>query len=145
MFPFRLERQFSCLERRLDYISFAICRSSRIRLAEWFGFRLSTGTICKCVREAGVCCYPAVDQLVEELQQQKQVGLDETPWYQKGVFLWLWVAMNENIAVYLIGSRKKEELLKLITEAFFGWLITDGYLAYRHYSKRQRCLAHLIR
>ena len=50
-----------------------------------------------------------------------------------------------NIAVYLIGTRKKEMLLKLITEAFFGWIITDGYLAYRYYEKRQRCLAHLIR
>lgn len=33
----------------------------------------------------------------------------------------------------------------MITEAFRGWLITDGYAAYRSYEKRQRCLAHLIR
>jgi hypothetical protein len=33
----------------------------------------------------------------------------------------------------------------LITAAFLGWLITDGYGAYRSHSKRQRCLAHLIR
>lgn len=26
-----------------------------------------------------------------------------------------------------------------------GWLITDGYMVYRNYEKRQRCLAHLIR
>lgn len=26
-----------------------------------------------------------------------------------------------------------------------GWLISDGYAAYRSYPKRQRCLAHLIR
>ena len=26
-----------------------------------------------------------------------------------------------------------------------GWLITDGYGAYRSHSKRERCLAHLIR
>ncbi len=26
-----------------------------------------------------------------------------------------------------------------------GWLITDGYGAYRSHPKRQRCLAHLIR
>ncbi len=26
-----------------------------------------------------------------------------------------------------------------------GWLITDGYGAYRHRKRRQRCLAHLIR
>ena len=35
--------------------------------------------------------------------------------------------------------------LTLVTEAFVGWLVTDGYKAYRHRKKRQRCLAHLIR
>ena len=49
------------------------------------------------------------------------------------------------IAVFHIGTRKKEELLKSITTAFPGWLVTDGYLAYRSHKKRQRCLAHLIR
>ncbi len=46
---------------------------------------------------------------------------------------------------FFIGSRKKEELSHLVTEAFVGWLITDGYQAYRSHPKRQRCLAHLIR
>ena len=32
-----------------------------------------------------------------------------------------------------------------MTSAFVGWLITDGYGAYRHQERRQRCLAHLIR
>ncbi len=32
-----------------------------------------------------------------------------------------------------------------MTEAFLGWLISDGYAAYRSHTKRQRCLAHLIR
>ncbi len=55
------------------------------------------------------------------------------------------MAISKRIAVFYIGTRKKEELLKLITSAFIGWLMTDGYLAYRSYEKRQRCLAHLIR
>lgn len=47
--------------------------------------------------------------------------------------------------MYHIGSRKKEELLHLITDAFLGWLVTDGYGAYSSHEKRQHCLAHLIR
>ena len=58
---------------------------------------------------------------------------------------WLWVAVTTKTAVFHIGSRRKEELSSLITEAFMGWLISDGYAAYRSYPKRQRCLAHLIR
>ena len=36
-------------------------------------------------------------------------------------------------------------MFELITTAFVGWLITDGYRAYRCFPKRQDCLAHLIR
>lgn len=59
-------------------------------LFDWFGFRLSIGAIDLCIREAGVACYPIVEKLVEELQEQEKLHLDETPWYQKGIFLWLW-------------------------------------------------------
>ncbi len=114
-------------------------------LQSWYGFDLSIGTICKCIREAGIACYPVVEQLIEQLQDAQLVHMDETPWYQKGIFCWVWVAISHNIAIYQIGTRKKEQLLKLITEAFFGWLVTDGYGVYRSHEKRQRCLAHLIR
>jgi hypothetical protein len=114
-------------------------------LRSWFNFDLSVGLICKSIREAGIACYPVVDELVDILQDEKIVHLDETPWYQKGIFCWMWVAVSKSIAVYRIGTRKKTELLNLITSAFIGWLITDGYGAYRSHQKRQRCLAHLIR
>lgn len=124
-------------------------RMSRVKIKEflsyWLSTELSVGTIDKCIREAGVACYPVVEELVEELQEQKIVNLDETPWYEKGCFKWLWVAISTTVAVFYVGTRKKEEMLKLITSAFVGWLVTDGYLAYRSYEKRQRCLAHLIR
>jgi len=124
-------------------------RMSRVKIREflsyWLSTKLSVGTIDKCIREAGVACYPIVEELVQELQEQKIVHLDETPWYEKGCLKWLWVAISNRVAVFYIGTRKKTELLQLITTAFMGWLVTDGYLAYRSYEKRQRCLAHLIR
>jgi len=125
------------------------CGMSRKKIREhlivWLNFQISIGLICKSIREAGIACYPVVDELLDDLQKEQQVHLDETPWYQRGAFCWLWVAISKSTAIYRIGTRKKTELLLLITEAFFGWLITDGYGAYRSYPKRQRCLAHLIR
>ena len=114
-------------------------------LRSWLNFDLSVGLICKSIREAGIACYPVVEELIDDLQKEETVHLDETPWYQKGVFCWLWVAISKSTAIYRIGTRKKAELAQLITAAFLGWLITDGYRAYRSYTKRQRCLAHLIR
>ena len=86
-----------------------------------------------------------VEDLVEEIRSAEVVHLDETPWYQRGVLLWLWVAVSATTVVFHIGSRAKQELTALIGEAFLGWLVTDGYLAYRDHPRRQRCLAHLIR
>ncbi len=124
-------------------------RMSRMKikesLADWYNMELSTGTIDRCVREAGVACFPVAEQSIENLQKADIVHLDETPWYETGDFKWLWVAISELTAVYHIGTRKKEELLKLITAAYIGRLITDGYMACRDRKTRQRRLAHLIR
>jgi transposase len=114
-------------------------------LKDWTSTELSIGTIDRCIREAGIACVGVVEELVEQLQQEDILHLDETHWYESGKLHWLWVAVSTKTAVFHIGSRFKEELSHLVQEAFFGWLITDGYGAYRSYPKRQRCLAHLIR
>ena len=85
-----------------------------------------------------------VERLIEEVKAAEIVHLDETPWYQRGALMWMWVAVTATAVVFRIGSRRKEELAALIGEAFLGWF-TDGYAAYRDHPRRQRCLAHLIR
>ena len=124
-------------------------RMSRVKIKElisyWLALDISTGTIDRCIREAGVACFPVVEQLIEQLQQEELVHIDETPWYEKGMFKWLWVVVSKVTAIYFIGTRKKEELLFIITSSYIGWIISDGYGAYRHYERRQRCLAHLVR
>ena len=114
-------------------------------LSDWTNTELSIGTIDRCIREAGIACVPVVEELVEQLQQADILHLDETHWYESGKLHWLWVAVTTKTAVFHIGSRRKEELSYLVTETFMGWLISDGYAAYRSYPKRQRCVAHLIR
>ena len=124
-------------------------RMSRTKIREflkdWSNTELSIGTIDRCIRETGIACVPVVEELVEQLQQADVLHLDETHWYESGKLHWLWVAVSTKTAVFHIGSRRKEELSSLVTEAFWGWLVTDGYAAYRSHPKRQRCLAHLIR
>jgi IS1 family transposase len=114
-------------------------------LRDWAQTELAVGTIDRCIREAGIACVPVVEELVEQLQQADIIHLDETHWYERGKLCWLWVAISSTIAVFHIGSRRKEELSHLIWETFMGWLVTDGYRAYRSHPKRQKCLAHLIR
>ena len=114
-------------------------------LIDWLGIKLSVGTIDRGIREAGIACEPVVEELLAQLQFSEILHIDETPWYQKGKLYWLWVAIESQTAVFRIAPRTIEEFKQLVTEAFVGWLITDGYGAYRHRKRRQRCLAHLIR
>ena len=114
-------------------------------LLDWLGLELGVATINRCIHEFGLASEPVVEELVEEVRAAEIVHLDETPWYQRGNLLWLWVAVTAATVVFRIGSRRKEELVALIGEAFLGWLVTDGYAAYRDHPRRQRCLAHLIR
>jgi hypothetical protein len=114
-------------------------------LQDWAGVAVSIGSIDTAIRAAGLACSPVVEDLIEQLQASQQLHLDETTWYESGQLRWLWVAINSTCVVFLIGARTKEMLLQIIGTAFVGWLISDGYGAYRWYEKRQRCLAHLIR
>jgi transposase len=114
-------------------------------LRDWLGLELSVATINRCVHEFGLASEPVVEDLITELQRAEVLHLDETPWYQTGVLLWLWVATSRTVVVFRIGSRSKGDLAAMIGEGFLGWLVSDGYRAYRDHPRRQRCLAHLIR
>jgi IS1 family transposase len=114
-------------------------------LADWLGLELGTATIERCIHEFGLASEPVVEELLKEVQAAEIANLDETPWYEKGTLRWLWVVVTSSAVVFHIGSRRKEELAALIGDAFLGWLVTDGYGAYRNHPRRQRCLAHLIR
>jgi transposase len=124
-------------------------RLSRVKIQEflwdWAGVELSIGSIDRSIREAGFACRPVVEALIEELQAADLLHIDETPWYESGHLCWLWVAVSQLSVIFFIGPRTKEQLLQVISTAFIGWLVSDGYGAYRWYDKRQRCLAHLIR
>jgi transposase len=114
-------------------------------LLDWLGLELGRATINRCIHEFGLASEPIVEELIAEAQSAELANVDETPWYQKGKLLWMWVMVTATTVIFRIGSRGKETLVELVSEAFLGWLVTDGYVAYRDRERRQRCLAHLIR
>ena len=120
-------------------------RKIREFLVTWFGVPLSVGSIDRCIREVGVACESIVEDLLDEVRAAGIIHADETPWHQGILNRWLWVVLTATTAVFHIGSRRHEEIRDLLGDAIVGWLVTDGYGAYRDYERRQRCLAHLIR
>jgi hypothetical protein len=125
-------------------------RLSRRRIqeffADWFGLQLSVATINQCLHEAGRAVEPVVEErLLEEIRRNDLIHADETSWKEHGQLLWLWVFTTATTTVFTIGRRTQELLHGVLGVAIDGWLMSDGYWAYRDYDNRLRCLTHLLR
>jgi transposase len=114
-------------------------------LLHYFGISLSTGVIAQCYEESGAAVAPLEKEIIEALLQEALVHADETIWLEKSKTLWLWIFSAISVVYFCVGKRTKEQLQHVLQASFAGWLMTDGYGAYRHYAKRLRCWAHLLR
>ena len=123
-------------------------RLSRKRIQEflndWLGIKLSVGTINQCILECGRAVSPLEDEIIVEIQKSGLLYVDETGWQENGKLKWLWVLRTATVTLYMIGKRSWDVIADVM-EKFAGWLMSDGYLQYRKYGKRLRCLAHIIR
>lgn len=134
-------------------ISLIVCLSKRFHMSrrsiqeflnDWLGIKLSKGVINQCILEAGRAVEPLEEQLIDEIKKATLIHIDETGWKQRSKKLWLWGFVTTTVCLFLIDSRTKK-VAKTILDIFTGWVMSDGYHAYRHYQKRLRCWAHLIR
>ena len=134
-------------------MSLICCMALRMRLSrrrigeflgDWLHLRLSTGTINQCIHEAGRACEPVEKQLLQELRGASLAYADETSWKEKGVLYRLWAFVTVRTVLLSISRRTKETRERVLGD-FAGWLMSDGYNAYRDYLKRLRCWAHLER
>ena len=110
-----------------------------------YGIKLSVGAIIEAINNGGLCCEPTVETYRVEATQADLANMDETTWRNAGKRLWLWVVITHNACIFTIGQRTKEMAQEFLSNGFVGWLMSDGYRAYRHYTKRFRCWAHLTR
>lgn len=123
-------------------------RLSRARIREflhdWLGVQLSVGTLHQTLHEVGAVVAPAESQLIAEAQASGLLPADETSWPQPPQRLWLWVFITTTTTLYVIAGRGKATVVQLLS-GFTGWLMSDGWFAYRDYPRRLRCWAHLLR
>ena len=115
-------------------------------LVDFFQIHLSVGAICNSLHETGLSAEPITEQLKETISQVDLLHADETGWKEKKKSLWLWVFITINTCLFMVGGRTKKMAQTFLKgNDFDGWLMSDGYLAYRDYQKRFRCWAHLER
>jgi transposase len=86
------------------------------------------------------------EQLNNELGDQGQLFMDESPTKQANKKAWLWTAVAPLFAVFAIfSSRKGEALPKLLGDSFTGIINCDRAKMYWQAKRLQWCWAHLKR
>jgi len=85
------------------------------------------------------------EQLLEESRSAFLLYADETSWKQMAALYWMWAFITARSVLLTIDKRTKETVKRILGDDFAGWLMSDGYSAYRDYPKRLRCWGHLER
>jgi len=119
-------------------------RRMREFLHDWLGLSLSVGTLDRTLREAAAATAPLEDELIDAVVASELLHVDETPWPQGTELLWLWVFTSATATLFVVAKRGRAVLDRLLP-GFGGWLMSDGWQAYRHFPQRLRCWAHLTR
>lgn len=115
-------------------------------LSNWLGLSLSTALINPCVHEAARAVEPVVEQeILATVRNVALVYADETRWKEHGKRPWLWVFTCATATLFIVGRRSRKMVQRVLGEGFGGWLMRDGYWAYRELDQRLRCLPHIIR
>jgi transposase len=116
-------------------------------LAIYFGLQVSEGELPDMVAELAHLFGPAYARLIRLMRQQAAIHIDETGWRIDGTNHWLWVFVNDMVALYVISrSRGSKVPQALLGPDFDGVVISDFFSAYGPLEvEKAKCWAHLLR
>lgn len=116
-------------------------------LQTYFGLTLSLGELPGMVAEIAALFGPAYARLLDLMRQQAAIHIDETSWRVEGVPHWLWVFVNDVVALYVVSrSRGSKVPQALLGPSFDGVAISDFFSAYSPLEvAKAKCWAHLLR
>lgn len=125
-------------------------------MSDFFGVKMSLGTVNRLRKEASVALSSAVDEAKTYIQSAPMINADETGFAQGntdgknpfGKKAWLWVAVTPIITYFQVAlSRSTEVAMDLLGENFEGFLGSDRLGSYNwvDVKRRQLCWAHLKR
>jgi len=116
-------------------------------LRTYFGLRISVGELPGMVAEIARLFGPAYARLLDLMRQQAALHIDETSWRVDGVPHWLWVVVNDVVALFVVSrSRGSKVPQALLGPDFDGVAISDFFSAYSPLEvEKAKCWAHLLR
>jgi transposase len=116
-------------------------------LQTYFGLSISAGELPGMVAEIAALFGPAYARLLDLMRQQAAIHIDETSWRVDGVPHWLWVFVNDVVALYVVSrSRGSKVPQALLGPEFDGVAISDFFSAYSPLEvEKAKCWSHLLR
>lgn len=118
-------------------------------LEDWFGARLSTGTLSAFVAQGARDLEPFLDEVHRQIRDAPLVHLDETGGRVAGRLGWLHVASTSTLTFYALHERRGTVAIDAIglLGGYTGVAMHDGWVAYRQYPKvtHALCNAHHLR
>jgi transposase len=116
-------------------------------LKSYFGLEVSRGTLVNIITEVSQMFGPAYAQLIRLMRQQAAIHIDETTWPVDGKRHWLWIFINEMVALYVVSRSRGSKVPKaLLGDDFEGVVISDFFSAYSPLdAEKAKCWTHLLR
>jgi transposase len=122
-------------------------RKIQHELRTYFGLTVSAGELPGMVAEVAALFGPAYSRLLDLMRQQAAIHIDETSWRVDGTPHWLWVFVNDVVALYVVSrSRGSKVPQALLGPDFDGVVVSDFESAYSPLDvEKAKCWAHLLR
>jgi transposase len=116
-------------------------------LRTYFGLTISVGELPSMVEEVARLFGPAYARLIVLMRRQAAIHIDETSWRIDGSVHWLWVFVNDVVALYVVSrSRGSKVPQALLGADFDGVAISDFFSAYSPLDvEKAKCWSHLLR
>lgn len=116
---------------------------------DWFGQRVSEGTLDRAVKQAAAAVVGVLDEVERGLVSAPVAHADETGIRVAGKLHWLHVFSTSGLTRYGVHAKRGREALDTLglVPRFAGELVHDGWSAYAAYSQcgHALCGAHLLR
>jgi transposase len=114
---------------------------------QMFGLRMAVSAIAGFRGQLSRELEPLYEKLKEQLKLDGFIHADETGWRVDGDSRWLWKFSNKRVSITHIDKSRGQKVVKeILGDEYKGVLISDFLSAYNKIkSKKQRCLAHIMR
>ena len=122
----------------------SVIRRIGLELEQVLGIDIGTGTTFNILERTAGYLAPEMTRIVQELLKSPYLHIDETVARIAGHQRYIWVVATKNMVLYFPSTRHSTRLLSMFS-TYAGIVISDGYIVYRFFKRRQRCWAHLMR